>query len=188
MFWFDVYNIIDLLAISASAVPRLLGVLSVVDEEAAYSCKIFSPFFILLRLLRRFEHFQLLLSAFAAAIRALPVLLYTLLLIALLHAGVIYLVEPRESIPTLIDSVWFTVVTMSTVGYGDISPVTILGRAISVMLMVVSGLYMAIPIGILGNAFSSVWEDRDRLLVLPDTHRRTSSNSSSAWTRMGTTG
>jgi len=174
LFWFDSYNIIDLAAILASALPRLVGVLEVVDEETAYSCKIFSPFFILLRLLRRFEHFQLLTSAFSAAARALPVLLYTLLLIALLHAGIIYLVEPREVIDTLIDSVWFTMVTMSTVGYGDISPVTIPGRAVSVLLMLISGLYTAIPIGIVGNAFSSVWEDRERLLLLQQLRNRIS--------------
>lgn len=62
--------------------------------------------------------------------QALPVLLYTLLLIALFSAGVIYLVEPRDVVPTLQDSLWFTVVTMATVGYGDISPITLGGRAV----------------------------------------------------------
>merc|ERR1719379_374906 len=55
---------------------------------------------------------------------------------------------------------------MTTVGYGDIVPETRLGQAFSVFLMILSALYMAMPIGIVGNAFSQVWNDRDRLLVM----------------------
>merc|ERR1711972_91320 len=32
--------------------------------------------------------------------------------------------------------------------------------------MIISGMYMAMPIGIVGNAFSQVWNDRDRLLLM----------------------
>lgn len=83
-------------------------------------------------------------------------MLYTLLLITLLNSGAIYLLEPREIIPTLRDALWFTVITMSTVGYGDIAPTTLSGRALTGFLVVLSSLYMAIPIGIVGNAFSKV--------------------------------
>jgi len=172
VFWFDVYNVIDLLAILASSVPRLLGSSMLLDPETAYACRVFSPLLFLLRFLRRFEHFQLLTSAFIAAAQVLPVLLFTALLIALFHAGAIFLLEPREIIPTLLDAVWFTVVTMSTVGYGDITPVTAGGRALTVALIVLSSLYTAIPIGIVGNAFSKVWEDRERLLLLQQLRRR----------------
>jgi len=171
VFFFDVCNIIDLLAVLLSALPRALSI-AFLDEETAYNCEVFSPLLVMLRLLRRFDYLQLLTSAFAAAAQALPVLLYTLLLIALFHAAAIYLAEPRHVIPSMRDSVWFTMVTMSTVGYGDISPVTEIGRALSVLLMIISSLYMAIPIGIVGNAFSSVWADRDRLLVLQHMRRR----------------
>mmetsp|Transcript_45871 Transcript_45871/g.129063 ORF Transcript_45871/g.129063 Transcript_45871/m.129063 type:complete len:219 (-) Transcript_45871:47-703(-) len=126
----------------------------------------------MLRFLRRFEHLQLLASAFSAAAQALPFLLYTCLLIALLHASAIYLVEPRDVFPTMRDAMWFTIVTMSTVGYGDISPVTDLGRALSANLIILASLYTAIPIGIVGNAFSKIWEDRDRLLLLQQLRQR----------------
>jgi len=172
MFWFDPYNLIDLLAIGASVVPRVVVTALDLEPEVAYSCRIFSPFLFLLRFLRRFEHFQLLASAFAAAAQALPVLLYTCFLIALFHASAIYLLEPREVFPTMRDSLWFTIVTMSTVGYGDISPVTDAGRALTSNLIVLASLYTAIPIGIVGNAFSQVWEERDRLLLLQQLRQR----------------
>lgn len=173
VFWFDVYNLMDFLAIFASFLPRLIAILVLNSEgELAYACQIFSPFLFMLRLLRRFEHFQLLTSAFGVAAQALPVLLYTLLLIALFSAGVIYLVEPRDVVPTLQDSLWFTVVTMATVGYGDISPITLGGRAITVVLIILSSLYTAIPIGIVGNAFAQCWNDRERLLLMEQLRRR----------------
>lgn len=61
---------------------------------------------------------------------------------------------------------WFVIVTMTTVGYGDIVPETTAGKCFSVVLMISSALYMALPIGIVGNAFSEVWKDRDRLLLI----------------------
>lgn len=55
---------------------------------------------------------------------------------------------------------------MCTVGYGDYTPSTDLGRIVTSVLIVTSTLYMAMPLGIVGNAFSEVWADRDRLLVM----------------------
>merc|ERR1712232_1197311 len=57
-------------------------------------------------------------------------------------------------------------VTMSTVGYGDISPQSPMGTLAASVLIVVSAFYMAVPIGIIGNSFSNVWQDRERLLLL----------------------
>jgi len=174
VFWLDPYNAIDLFVIVGTAVPRMVATAVNAEPDMAYACRIMSPFLILLRLLRRFEHFQLLTSAFNAAAHALPVLLYTLLLMALFHASLFYLLEPRDVVPTLSDAMWFTVVTISTVGYGDISPVTLWGRVLTAGLILLSSLYTAIPIGIVGHAFSKVWEDRDRLLLLQQMRRRIS--------------
>merc|ERR1719498_630068 len=55
---------------------------------------------------------------------------------------------------------------MTTVGYGDITPVSIGGHCISSCLAVTSVLYMAMPLGIIGHAFTQVWLDRDRILLV----------------------
>jgi voltage-gated potassium channel len=57
------------------------------------------------------------------------------------------LLEP--SINTYTDAVWWAIVTSTTVGYGDISPETIIGRLIAVFLMIFG-------IGLLGLVTSSV--------------------------------
>jgi len=100
------------------------------------------------------------------ALEALPVLLFTLVLIVFIFSGSIYWLEPRDNIESFPRAVWFTVVTMSTVGYGDTVPRTPAGYAVVSVLMIISALYMAMPIGIVGSAFNRVWEDRDRLLLL----------------------
>ncbi len=47
----------------------------------------------------------------------------------------IYLVEPR--ITTYEDALWWSIVTTTTVGYGDMSPVTFIGRSVAVILMLI---------------------------------------------------
>eukprot|EP00928_Gymnodinium_smaydae_P021319 TRINITY_DN18301_c0_g2_i1.p1 TRINITY_DN18301_c0_g2~~TRINITY_DN18301_c0_g2_i1.p1 ORF type:complete len:516 (+),score=47.11 TRINITY_DN18301_c0_g2_i1:111-1658(+) len=161
-----VFNLIDAVAV----IPLLLRIgawcSGVSYSETFFFVRICFPTILALKMLRRFEKLQLVSRAFLSALDALPVMLFTLFLIAFIFAAALYLCEPRSNVETISHAMWLTLVTMSTVGYGDVYPETQLGRWVTTILIVVSGLYMAIPIGIVGNAFSTVWEDRDRLLLL----------------------
>ena len=68
----------------------------------------------------------------------------------LISGALMYLIEGEEngftSIPV---SVYWAVVTMSTVGYGDIVPHTVLGRLVASVLMLVGYAIIAVPTGIL---------------------------------------
>eukprot|EP00972_Heterocapsa_arctica_P029763 4384275-Heterocapsa_arctica.AAC.1 len=64
--------------------------------------------------------------------------------LALGFASLIYLVEPRDNIDTLPRALWLTLVTMSTVGYGDFYPWTSAGYCVVTTLIGCSTLYMAI--------------------------------------------
>ncbi|PJN90364.1 potassium channel family protein [Bacillus sp. mrc49] len=61
--------------------------------------------------------------------------LLSIIALFLLSFGVlIHLVEPKN-FPTLLDGIWWAIVTMSTVGYGDYTPVTNLGKIIGIILI-----------------------------------------------------
>jgi len=103
---------------------------------------------------------------------ALPVLLFTLLVITLVFSTAIYMVEPRHNIETLPRAMWLVMVTMTTVGYGDVTPESVAGSLLVAVLVIGSVLYMAMPIGIIGEAFTRVWQDRDRILLMEQARER----------------
>lgn len=165
-------NTFNLLDVFASVVPLALraavGFVLAEKDDLILTTILLSvvPVFRLLKVLRHFEQCHLLLRAFTLSFEALPVLLFIVVLITMSFASIIYFVEPRSNIPSLSSALYFTIVTMTTVGYGDIAPKSAIGQVVVAFLVVSSMLYMAVPLGIVGNAFSSVWEDRDRLILM----------------------
>ena len=102
-------------------------------------------------MLRYMEKFHLLWHAFQLMFEALPPLLYILLCMIWLFSSLVFLAEPQGTFESsYLHAIWFTICTLSTVGYGDVYPETTIGRAISSCLIVCSVLYTAMPFGIIG--------------------------------------
>lgn len=167
LFWLSKYNIID----AISALPCIIRIVTIFsdtwntsDEVNAILCLV--PVLRLCKLLRRFETFHLLASAFKTSFQALPVILFTMMLIGLTFSAVIYYVEPRTNVGNFPSAIWYVMVTMCGVAPGEPPPVTSGGKFFTVVLMLCGILYMSIPIGIVGSAFSQVWAERSRLLLL----------------------
>ncbi len=72
---------------------------------------------------------------FLTTVILVVVLVYISLLLLLMWAEY---PEPTSSINTFIDALWYSVATLTTVGYGDIAPVTPLGRAIGTVFVLLS--------------------------------------------------
>jgi len=125
-----------------------------------------------LKLLRYIESFRLLVDAVTNSRESLPVLLYTMALMVLASASATYLAEPRANIPTLSHSIWLAVVTMTSLGYGDYSPITPGGRLIGSALTVTSMLFVAMPVGLIGYEFTLCWQNRTRVLLLARARKR----------------
>jgi hypothetical protein len=111
-------------------------------------------------------------TVFANTIESLQFLALIGTLLVMNFSLLIYIVEPRDNIDTYWRAVWLAVVTMTTVGYGDVAPATSAGNVVISVLILCSVLFMAIPIGVLGNAFASVWSERDLIFLIDQTHRR----------------
>eukprot|EP00928_Gymnodinium_smaydae_P059936 TRINITY_DN4341_c0_g3_i1.p1 TRINITY_DN4341_c0_g3~~TRINITY_DN4341_c0_g3_i1.p1 ORF type:complete len:403 (-),score=48.05 TRINITY_DN4341_c0_g3_i1:28-1197(-) len=165
------YMLIDV----SSAIPLVIrGVIfmwpSLVIDVALF--ELCTSAIALLKILRRLETVHLVSTAFHTTFEVLPVMLYLLMVIACKFALLTYIIEPRTNVATASDAIWMVIVSMFTVGYGDVYPVSSGGRLLMSALFVVSALYMTIPIGIVGNAFCAAWEDRDRVLMLKHIRNR----------------
>mmetsp|Transcript_49735 Transcript_49735/g.118560 ORF Transcript_49735/g.118560 Transcript_49735/m.118560 type:complete len:648 (-) Transcript_49735:198-2141(-) len=174
-FFTSIYNIVDVAA-ALPLVPRLMVgcVLPTETDDssrgvARHILLGIAPLLRLLKVLRYFKTFQLLFLAFKRVFEALPVLLFTQLLITLVFSPLIYFVEPRNNIQSLPTAIWLTLVTMTTVGYGDVVPSSLAGSAIVATLVVSSMIFVAFPLGIIGHTFTQVWRDRDRILLMQRT-------------------
>ena len=73
---------------------------------------------------------------------------------------------PGAEIRTASDAVWWSVVTMSTVGYGDTFPVTNDGRLVAIFVIVVGVALFGVVTGFLANTFDSTPETDERLLTI----------------------
>ena len=60
--------------------------------------------------------------------------------------------SPRNSVP-FFDALWFAVETLSTVGYGDLVPITPMGRIFTGVIMFIAVSIIAISTGLITSAF-----------------------------------
>jgi len=167
-FFQNSFNFVDLVATAPVVVRALFGF-----EIPEASHDIWLRFFYLgvvpvIRLckpLRLFDKFYLLVTAVSIIMEAVPVLILTFLISVIAFSACVYVAEERENVPTLPISMWMTIVTMTTVGYGDYAPQSTAGMIMSSALIICSVLYMAMPLGVFAQAFTQVWENRDRILL-----------------------
>jgi voltage-gated potassium channel len=139
-------GIVDLLAI----VPTYL---SLVFPGGQYFLT-----FRILRLLRIFRVLKLteylseaniITTALMASRRKISVFLMTVVALAVIMGSLIYVIEGEEngftSIPT---SIYWAIVTLTTVGYGDLSPQTAIGKVLASIVMIMGYAIIAVPTGI----------------------------------------
>jgi voltage-gated potassium channel len=93
--------------------------------------------------------------------RVFPYLALTTLVIGVLAGFVVTLVDKRD-FPTFGDGVWWAIVTLGTVGYGDIVPHTAWGRVVGSVVIVFGVTFIAFLTAIVTSAFVSAAEQKAR--------------------------
>jgi voltage-gated potassium channel len=73
-------------------------------------------------------------------------------------------VQPKK-LGTIPDALWWSIVTIGTIGYGDVVPITALGKLIAVGTIFMGLVLMALPIGIIATAFSEQIHRRDFIVT-----------------------
>lgn len=148
------FGVIDLLAI----LPTYLSILL---AGAQYFLIIR-----ILRLLRVFRIFKLahflqegntLLTALRASRVKIIVFLSFVILLVIIIGAIMYLVEGgvNDSFSSIPRSVYWAIVTLTTVGYGDITPSTAFGQFLSAIVMILGYAIIAVPTGIVTNEIIS---------------------------------
>src|SRR3954466_4329560 len=124
-----------------------------------------------LRLLRIFRIFKLsefmeesetLMTALYASRRKIAVFVSTVLAVVLIMGTIMYLVEgPENGFDSIPRGVYWAVVTLTTVGYGDVTPHTVLGRILACFIMIMGYGIIAVPTGIFSMALHQATRGRE---------------------------
>lgn len=118
--------------------------------------------FRLLKFFRYSRSLQLVALGFYRAAPALQPLLFSQLIVGLFCAVAVFEVESPaqpDKFGNLFDAAYFTMVTVATVGYGDLSPITPIGRIITMFTFVTGLAIFAGILGVLGSSFFKVMEE-----------------------------
>jgi len=148
-------GIIDFLAFLAPTIALVVG------DRSALAVLGVVPFF---KLVRYSPAMRSLLAALHAERRTLIGCLVILAGAVLLFASLLYAVErdvQPDKFGTIPQAMWWAIVTLGTVGYGDVVPVTPLGKFISVFTIIGGLTMIALPVAIISTAFADEVRRRD---------------------------
>ncbi|MET4485549.1 cyclic nucleotide-gated ion channel [Bradyrhizobium sp. LA7.1] len=152
---FSALGIIDLMAFLPAAIVLATG------RHATLAGLGVLPFF---KLIRYSPAMRSLLAAIHAERRALIGCIVILIGVVLTFASLLYAIErdvQPSKLGTIPDAMWWAIVTLGTVGYGDVVPVTPLGKFISVFAIISGFAMIALPVAIISTAFAEEVRRRD---------------------------
>lgn len=142
----SLFGIIDLLAVLPTYVSLILpGAQTFLVLRLLRLLRIFR----VLKLAEYLRESRVLGQALRASRRKILVFLLTVVTIVVIVGTLMYVIEGEEHGFTNIPiSIYWAVVTLTTVGYGDVAPVTPVGRMLSILLMLTGYGIIAVPTGI----------------------------------------
>jgi len=151
---FSFYGIIDLLAV----IPTYLSLFLTGGQ-----------FLIVIRILRLLRIFRILKlnrymgassylwSSIISSRYKIGVFLWFVMTITIIMGAVMYIIEgPENGYGSIPESIYWAIVTLTTVGYGDISPMTAAGKVIASIIMIIGYSIIAVPTGIISSEMSKL--------------------------------
>lgn len=140
------YGIVDLLSILPTWLSLLIpGAQSLLVVRVLRALRVFR----VLRLMEFVGEGRMLTQALSRSYRKIMLFLFTVLLVVTVFGTLIYMIEPPEAgFTSMPRAMYWGVVTLTTVGYGDIAPITPLGQFISACMMILGYSIIAVPTGV----------------------------------------
>ncbi|WKB54046.1 ion transporter [Eleftheria terrae] len=159
------FGIVDLLAILPAYLSALVPELHLLmDVRILRLLRIFRIF----KLSQYAQEYRLLVRALANSRRKILVFLGFVLMVVLVLGTLMYLVEgPAHGFKDIPTSVYWAITTLTTVGFGDLTPKTDTGRLIASLMMLLGWGTLAVPTGIVTSEMTSIRLRPVRVRVCP---------------------
>jgi voltage-gated potassium channel len=118
--------------------------------------------FRVLKLGRYVSESQILMTAIKNSRPKITVFLFTVMTLVVVIGAAMFLIEgPENGFTSIPRAMYWAIVTLTTVGYGDVIPLTVAGQMLSSVLMILGYGIIAIPTGIVTAELTSVTHPRD---------------------------
>ncbi len=141
------YGIIDLVAILPTYLVILFPSASLVGVVRALRVM---RIFRILKLVRYLQDSNLLLRSLLGARRKIIIFFSTVAILVTILGSFIYIIEgPENGFTSIPQSIYWAIVTITTVGYGDVVPQTTLGKGLAALTMLLGYSILAVPTGII---------------------------------------
>ncbi|UJH67591.1 ion transporter [Allomuricauda sp. SCSIO 65647] len=156
---FSFFGVVDFL----STIPKYLSFFLVGSQYiTAFRALRLLRVFRILKLVRFVGESNNLLRALRASRAKIFIFVFFVLIVSVLLGTVMYLVEgPEHGFNSIPHSIYWTIVTLTTVGYGDISPETGFGQFLATLIMIIGYGIIAVPTGIVSAEYTRSTKKRD---------------------------
>ncbi len=159
---FSFYGIIDLLSILPTYIAFIYP--SAVYLIVIRIMRVLRVFRIL-KLLRYMGEANMLYAALLQARRKIFVFLFSVVILIIIFGALMFIIEgPEHGFGNIPQSIYWAIVTITTVGYGDIAPQTPLGQFVAAIAMICGYAIIAVPTGIIGAELMQQVQQRGRIL------------------------
>ncbi|MCP4545220.1 MAG: ion transporter [bacterium] len=163
---FSFFGLVDLLAVLPTYLSLILpGSHYLLVIRILRVLRIFR----VLKLVQYLNEAQIMVHALRSAGRKIIVFFATVITLVVIFGSVMYIVEGEANGFTSIPrSIYWAIVTMTTVGYGDISPQTAMGQSIAAVIMLIGFTIIAVPTGIVASEMTRAQRGEVNTQVCPE--------------------
>jgi voltage-gated potassium channel len=157
---FSIWGIIDLASILPTYLSLFIpGAQSLLVVRALRILRVFR----ILKLTRYIEESGVLMESLWRSRRKILLFLFTVITITIIAGTLMYVIEgPNHGFTSIPSAMYWAVVTMATVGFGDIVPQTVLGRFVTSVLILIGYSIIAVPTGIYTAELANTMRDAER--------------------------